>query len=61
MSSISRGCSTGVHVSAWLYQVFGGSNGGAQVTLDQAIVSHTIVGLGVFDVRELITEALGAL
>ena len=52
---------SGVHISAWLYQVFGGNSGQAQVTLDQAIVHHTIVGLGVTDIKELITEALGGL
>ena len=54
---------TGVIVSAWLYRVFGGATGPnfPQVTLDQAIVSTTIVNLWVKDVEELFTEALGSL
>ena len=53
---------TGVLVSAWLYRVFGTTNGPqTQVTLDQAIVSATIVNLWVKDVEELFTEALGSL
>ena len=49
---------TGVLVSAWLYRVFSPQ---AQVTLDQAIVSATIINLWVKDVEELFTEALGSL
>ena len=53
---------TGVLVSAWLYRVFGNTNGPqTQVTLEQAIVSATIVNLWVKDVEELFVEALNSL